>query len=101
MQDLDAVRAALGAEQIDLVGASYGTRAALEYLRQFPGAVRRVVLDGVVPPDMVLPASHSTDAQAALDAVFAACEAEAACARAASETCAPTGRRCSRACPAP
>ena len=81
MQDLDAVRAALGAEQIDLVGASYGTRAALEYLRRFPGAVRRVVLDGAVPPDMVLPASHSTDAQAALDAVFAACAAEAACAR--------------------
>jgi len=82
MQDLDAVRAALGAARIDLIGASYGTRAALEYLRQFPGAVRRMVLDGAVPPDMVLPASHSTDAQAALDAVFAACRAEAACARA-------------------
>ena len=36
MQDLDAVRRALGVERIDLVGASYGTRAALEYLRQFP-----------------------------------------------------------------
>lgn len=82
MQDLDAVRAALGAARIDLVGASYGTRAALEYLRQFPGAVRRMVLDGAVPPDMVLPASHSTDAQAALDAVFAACRSEPACARA-------------------
>lgn len=79
MHDLDAVRRALGAERIDLVGVSYGTRAALEYLRLYPGAVRRVVLDGVAPPDMALPAAFSTDGQAALDAVFAACEAEPAC----------------------
>ena len=81
MQDADAVRQALGAVQVNVVGGSYGTRAALEYLRQFPQAVRRVVIDGVAPPDMVLPASFSTDNQAALDAVFAACEAEDACRR--------------------
>ena len=81
MQDLDAVRRQLGAEQIDLVGASYGTRAGLEYLRAFPGAVRRAVLDGVAPPDMALPASYSTDGQAAFDALLAACEAEPACRR--------------------
>ena len=79
-QDLDAVRRALGAERINLVGASYGTRAALEYQRLFPDAVRRSVLDGVAPPDMVLPASFSTDAQAAFDAVLDGCEREAACA---------------------
>ena len=71
MQDLDAVRRALGAERINLVGASYGTRAGLDYLRQFPQAVRRLVLDGVAPPDMVLPASFSTDGQAAFDAMLA------------------------------
>ena len=65
MADLDAVRRALGAERINLIGASYGTRAALEYQRLFPDAVWRSVLDGVAPPDMVLPASFSTDAQAA------------------------------------
>ncbi len=81
VQDLDAVRRALGAEQIDLVGASYGTRVALEYLRQFPRAVRRSVLDGVAPPDMALPASFSLDNQAALDALLAACAAQAPCAR--------------------
>ncbi|MEP7056339.1 MAG: alpha/beta hydrolase [Caldimonas sp.] len=82
MQDLDAVRRELGYARINLIGASYGTRAALEYQRQFPGAVRRSVLDGVVPPDMVLPASFSTDGQAAFDAALAACEHEAACSRA-------------------
>jgi len=81
MQDLDAVREAMGAERINLVGASYGTRAALEYQRQFPQALRRSVLDGVAPPDMVLPVSAGTDAQAALDALFTACSSEPACTR--------------------
>jgi pimeloyl-ACP methyl ester carboxylesterase len=81
VQDLDAVRRELGAERIDLVGASYGTRVALEYQRQFPQAVRRSVIDGVAPPDMALPASFSFDNQAALDALLAACAGEPACAR--------------------
>lgn len=80
MQDVEAVRMALGTPRINLVGGSYGTRAALEYMRLFPQAVRRVVLDGVAPPDMALPASFSTDNQAALDAVIDACAAEKACA---------------------
>jgi pimeloyl-ACP methyl ester carboxylesterase len=80
MADLDAVRQAIGARQINLVGGSYGTRAALEYMRLFPQAVRRVVIDGVAPPDMALPASMSIDNQRALDAVFASCEREPACA---------------------
>ncbi len=67
MQDMDAVRESLGIPQWNLIGGSYGTRAALEYLRQFPTKVRRTVIDGVAPPDMVLPASFSTDGQAALD----------------------------------
>jgi pimeloyl-ACP methyl ester carboxylesterase len=79
VQDLDAVRRELGAERIDVVGASYGTRVALEMLRQFPQHVRRSVLDGVAPPDMVLPESGAIDSQAAFDAVFAACAAEPAC----------------------
>ncbi len=79
MQDLDAVRSALGHGRINLIGGSYGTRAALDYLRQFPSSVRRTVIDGVAPPDMVLPAAFSMDNQAALEAVFAGCAAEAAC----------------------
>ena len=82
VQDLDAVRRALGVERIDLVGGSYGTRVALEFLRQFPASVRRTVIDGVAPPDMALPASSSSDNQAAFDALIAACAAEPACARA-------------------
>lgn len=79
MHDLDAVRAQLGADRINLVGISYGTRAALEYMRLYPQAVRRSVLDAVAPPDMALPASMSTDAQAAWDAWLSFCEHDAAC----------------------
>lgn len=79
MGDVEAVRAALGAPTIDLVGASYGTRAALEYMRQFPRSVRRAVLDGVAAADMALPASFSSDNQAALDALFDWCAADADC----------------------
>ena len=81
MQDLDAVREQLGAPQINLVGISYGTRAALEYMRQFPTHVRRSVLDSVAPPDMVLPASFSTDSQAAFEAMLRGCEQQPACAK--------------------
>ena len=82
VQDFDAVRRALGVDTVDLVGASYGTRVALEYLRQFPATVRRTVIDGVAPPDMALPVSSSTDNQAAFDALIASCAAEASCAKA-------------------
>jgi pimeloyl-ACP methyl ester carboxylesterase len=81
MQDVDAVRQALGAARINLVGGSYGTRAALEYLRQFPKAVRRMVIDGVAPPDMALPASVSTDNQRVLDALLESCEQDPICLR--------------------
>ena len=78
-QDTEAVRGALEVDHVNVVGSSYGTRLALDYMRQFPKAVRRAVIDGVAPPDMALPGSFSTDNQAALDAELAACEAEARC----------------------
>ena len=82
MADADAVRTALGFERINLIGISYGTRAALEYLRAYPSHVRRAVLDGVAPPDMVLPDTDDVDAQAAMEALLRDCAAEKACAAA-------------------
>jgi pimeloyl-ACP methyl ester carboxylesterase len=79
MQDMNAVREQLGARTINLVAASYGTRAALDYQRQFPQTVRRLVLDGVVPPNMALHNSSGADAQAALEAVWTACNTEPVC----------------------
>jgi pimeloyl-ACP methyl ester carboxylesterase len=81
-RDLDEVRAALGYERVNLLGVSYGTRAALTYLRLFPERVRALVLDGVVPPDMAIGAAMARDGQRALDLIFGACTADAACAAA-------------------
>ncbi|MFO1267044.1 MAG: alpha/beta fold hydrolase [Rubrivivax sp.] len=78
VRDIEAVRLALGAPAVNVFGASYGTRVALEFTRQFPQAVRRVVLDGAAPPDRALPAAFAADNEAALDKLFAACEADAA-----------------------
>ena len=52
MDDLDEVREALGYETLNLYGVSYGTRAALSYLRKYPSRVRAVILDGVAPAEM-------------------------------------------------
>jgi len=79
MTDLDQVRAALGYETINLYGASYGTRAALTYLRLFPQRVRTVMLDAVVEADFVMFMDAAVDGQAALDAFFARCAADPAC----------------------
>jgi pimeloyl-ACP methyl ester carboxylesterase len=79
MQDLDAVREALGYQQINLYGVSYGTRAAQTYLKFFPERVRSVVLDGVVPQDEALGIDVARDAQRALDNMFARCQQDNAC----------------------
>ncbi len=82
MRDLDAVRAALGYANVNLYGISYGTRAALTYLRLFPDRVRSVVLEAVVSPDYRLFLNTAQDADRALGLLFERCEAAAACAAA-------------------
>ncbi|MBO0800950.1 MAG: alpha/beta fold hydrolase, partial [Blastocatellia bacterium] len=67
MDDMDEVRAALGVEKINLYGGSYGTTAALSYLRQYPQRVRTVTILGVAPPDMKLPLPVIRGVQKAVD----------------------------------
>jgi pimeloyl-ACP methyl ester carboxylesterase len=79
VKDFDAVRAALGYHEINFYGISYGTRVALEYLREFPNHTRTVTLDGVVPPTLALGPKVSLNAQRALNLVFRRCRANRAC----------------------
>ena len=51
-RDLDVVRAALGDERLSFLGKSYGTSIGVEYARQFPDRVGRLVLDGAVDPTL-------------------------------------------------
>ena len=82
MDDLDDVRAALGYEQINLYGGSYGTRAALVYLRRHPKHVRTAILHGVAPTNQFMPRSFPQDAERALQGVLSECEADEACRKA-------------------
>ena len=54
VRDLDDIRAALGYEQIDLYGASYGTRVAELYMRRYAARVHAVILDGVTYPQQII-----------------------------------------------
>jgi pimeloyl-ACP methyl ester carboxylesterase len=81
VEDLDEVRAALGYGKLNLWGASYGTRFALEYVRRHGDRVRSMVIDGVAPADMKLPLSFVDDGDAAFKRLLEACEGEALCAR--------------------
>jgi pimeloyl-ACP methyl ester carboxylesterase len=79
VEDLDAVRQALGYEAIDLIGASYGTQVAQGYLRRHPERVRAAVLIGTVPlaPDAWL--FDALDAERALHLLLQDCAADMAC----------------------
>ena len=79
MDDLDDVRAALGYEQINVFGGSYGTRAVLVYLRQHPKSVRTAILHGVAPPNQFMPFDFPQSNERALLGIIAECAADNAC----------------------
>lgn len=79
MDDLDEVRAALGYGQINIVGASYGARAAQVYLKRHGGHVRAVVLHGVSSTGQLMPRDFPQDTERALDGVIDECAADDAC----------------------
>jgi len=82
VRDLEAVRQALGAPELDLVGVSYGTRVAQEYARRHPDGVRSIVLDSAVPSELILGAEFAINLDDSLKAQFAACTATPDCAKA-------------------
>jgi pimeloyl-ACP methyl ester carboxylesterase len=79
MGDLDEVRASMGYDKINVYGISYGTQAALEYLRQSPAHIRSVVLTGVATPAAKQPLHFTQGAQTAMDKLIRDCTADEAC----------------------
>lgn len=78
-QDLEDVRKAFGSPTFDLLGVSYGTRVAQQYVMRFPDSVRSMILDGTVPNSLVLGESFAQTLEEALKLQFARCTAEPAC----------------------
>ena len=80
-QDVEALRVALGIEEWNLFGVSYGTTVALEVVRQHPESVRSAVFDSVYPPERPIDGDVFVDnAQRTLAALAAGCAADPACA---------------------
>jgi pimeloyl-ACP methyl ester carboxylesterase len=82
VDDVDEVRAALGYPKVNVMGASYGTRSVLVYLRRHPDRVRTAILDSVVPTHDRSPLFFARSTQKALDGLVAECAGDADCARA-------------------
>ena len=80
MADYEQLRIALGYEKINLMGVSYGTRAALEYLRRYPEHVRSVVLDSLVPVELLLGSEHSLNLDQTIDNILTDCLNDKPCA---------------------
>lgn len=79
MDDLDAVRAALGYRQLDVIGSSYGATAAQVYAKLHPSSVRTLVLVAGTAIDIPFFDRHAVNAQRALDQLDRACASQPDC----------------------
>ena len=79
MDDLDAVRAALGYRQLDVLGSSYGATAAQVYLKLHPSSVRTLILSGATAIDVPFFDRYAVNAQRALDQLASLCAADPDC----------------------
>jgi pimeloyl-ACP methyl ester carboxylesterase len=78
-RDVHDLIQALGYQQVNLYGVSYGTRLALTVMRLFPQDIRSVVLDSTVPTQINLFNTYSTVTQHAYDTLFKGCSASTTC----------------------
>ncbi len=82
MDDLDAVRAALGYRQLDVIGSSYGATAAQVYLKLHPSSVRTLILSGATAIDVPFFDRYAVNAQRALDQLARLCASDPDCRKA-------------------
>jgi pimeloyl-ACP methyl ester carboxylesterase len=81
VDDLDAVRVALGYRQLDVIGSSYGATAAQVYLRLHPSSVRTLILAGGTAIDVPFFGRYAVNAQRALDQLAGLCASDPGCRR--------------------
>ena len=77
--DINDLRLALGYEQWNVYGVSYGTRLALTVMRDFPQGVRSVVLDSSYPLQANLYTGIQANGRRAMDVFFNGCAADPGC----------------------
>ncbi|NPV77164.1 MAG: alpha/beta fold hydrolase [Anaerolineae bacterium] len=77
--DINSLRIALGYDQINLYGVSYGTLLALHTLQNHPEGIRSVILDAVVPPQINFILESPQSQKRAFEKLFAACSSNLDC----------------------
>jgi pimeloyl-ACP methyl ester carboxylesterase len=77
--DISLVADALGYEEVNLYGVSYGTRLALTVMRDYSKRVRSVVLDSTYPPQVERLLETEVNFYAMLQTLFEDCKANQAC----------------------
>ena len=77
--DVEGIRIALGYEQLNPIGISYGTRLGQTYMRMYPDSVRSIVLDSVLPTGANLWTDFSLGAERAFRQLFDGCAASSGC----------------------
>jgi len=77
--DLDAVRRHFPYRKVIAIGGSYGTAAALVYMRRYPDAVQSALLIGVEPTFFKIPLPQLQAGQRALDDLERSCAHDPTC----------------------
>ena len=77
--DANDLRIALGYEQANYYGTSYGTRIGLVLLRDWSEGVRSIILDSAYPPEADYYTTYATHVARALTTVFEECNSDPAC----------------------
>lgn len=73
-KDIAVVAQALEIEKLNLLGISYGTRLALEAMRQIPDYIDKVLIDSVYPQHILAEEEGPINFLRSLDLLFADCE---------------------------
>ena len=77
--DVNDLRAALGYDQVNLYGVSYGARLALTVMRDFPEIVRGAIIDSGYPMEIYISTEFALSAARAFDLIFDSCAADPVC----------------------
>ena len=77
--DVADLRVALGYDQWDLYGVSYGTRLALTVMRDHPEGIRSVILDSTYPPEVDGVEAILPGASRSFSVLFEACASDPRC----------------------
>ncbi|MFN8050874.1 MAG: alpha/beta fold hydrolase [Acidimicrobiales bacterium] len=77
--DLADLRVAMGFDEWNLWGVSYGTRLALTEMRSYPEGIRSVVLDSVYPPSAGAVDDTVRSGTRAFDALANGCSTDPSC----------------------